>query len=55
MQQVKDKSIEVEREIRIFGENPSQEEIQKMWANRYKGLTYQRRKGNPPQGDQQGL
>jgi hypothetical protein len=36
MQQVKDKGIYVERVIRIFGERPSQEEIQKMWANRYK-------------------
>jgi hypothetical protein len=53
MQQVKDKSIDAERAARIFGERPSQEEIQKMWANRYKGLTYQRRKGNTRQGDQQ--
>lgn len=54
MQQVKDKSIDAERAARIFGERPSWEEIQKMWANRYKGLTYQIREGNPPQGYQQG-
>jgi hypothetical protein len=43
VQQVKDNSIEAERAIIIFGEKSSTEEIQKMWDNWYKGLTYQRR------------
>jgi hypothetical protein len=38
----------------MFDEKPSQEEIKRMYANRFKGVTYQRRRGNPPQGDQQG-
>jgi hypothetical protein len=38
----------------LFGENPSPEEIKKMYADIFNGITYQRRRGNPPQGDQQG-
>jgi hypothetical protein len=32
MQQVKDKSIEAQRAIELFGEKPSQEEIKRMYA-----------------------
>lgn len=53
MKQVKNKGIDFEKAIRIFGERPSQEEIKRMWANRHKGIIYQRRKGNAPQVDRQ--
>jgi hypothetical protein len=38
----------------LFGEKPSLEEIKNMYANRFKGMNYQRRRGNIHQGDQQG-
>jgi hypothetical protein len=53
MQQVKDNSIEVEREIILFGEIPSLEEINQMYQDKFKGLTYQRKKGISPQVYQQ--
>jgi hypothetical protein len=52
MQRVKDKSIEPKRDNALFGENPSPKEIKKMYAERFNGITYQRKIGNPPQGDQ---
>jgi len=48
------KILEEERESRILGEKTYQDKIQKMCANRFKCVTFQKIKGNPPQGDQQG-
>jgi len=53
MQQVKDKSKDAKKVTRFFGERPSQEVVVRMWANRYKGITYQKRKGNVPQVNKQ--
>jgi len=43
--------IDSYRVTRMFGENPSQGKIQRMWEWRDKGLTYQQRKNNAPQAE----
>jgi hypothetical protein len=51
LQKVKDNSIQAEIEIKLFGEIPSIEEINHMYENIFKGLTYQRKGGISPQED----
>jgi hypothetical protein len=52
MQQIKDISIEAQRDNALFSEKPSPEKIKNMYEDTFKGITYQRIRGNHPQGDQ---
>jgi hypothetical protein len=44
-----DDSMEEEIAVRLFGEMPSLEEINQMYENEVKAMTYQRKRSNPLQ------